>query len=95
MSYFSTELVIGLLSLKLEICFNDGDLIQYGHVFNCAGLQADRVAHLFGVGMNYSLLPFKGLYWQLKKDCPINLKTNLYPVPDLSVPFLGVHFTQR
>ena len=76
-----------------EICFNDGDLIQYGHVFNCAGLQADRVAHLFGVGMNYSLLPFKGLYWQLKKDCPINLKTNLYPVPDLSVPFLGVHFT--
>ena len=37
-----------------EISFNDGDLIQYGHVFNSAGLQADRVAHLFGVGMNYS-----------------------------------------
>ena len=29
-----------------EISFNDGDLIQYGHVFNSAGLQADRVAHL-------------------------------------------------
>ena len=22
-----------------------------------------------------------------------NLNTNLYPVPDLNVPFLGVHFT--
>ena len=22
-----------------------------------------------------------------------NIKTNLYPVPDLNVPFLGVHFT--
>ncbi len=76
-----------------EIRFKNGGLITYGHIFNCSGLQADRVAHLFGVGHNYTLLPFKGLYWQLRKDCPFKPKTNLYPVPDLSVPFLGVHFT--
>ena len=29
----------------------------------------------------------------MKKDSKINIKTNIYPVPDLSVPFLGVHFT--
>jgi len=72
---------------------SDGTGLQYGHLFNCAGLQADRVAHQFGVGIHYSLLPFKGLYWQLKPGCPIQPRTNLYPVPDLNVPFLGVHFT--
>ena len=71
----------------------DGRSIAYGHLINSAGLQADRVAHPFGVGHEYSLLPFKGLYWQLKQGCPIQLPTNLYPVPDLNVPFLGVHFT--
>mgnify|MGYP002633126671 CR=1 FL=1 len=71
----------------------DGTRLQYGHLFNCAGLQADRVAHQFGVGSLYSLLPFKGLYWQLKPGCPIQPRSNLYPVPDLNVPFLGVHFT--
>jgi len=72
---------------------SDGTELQYGHLFNCAGLQADRMAHRFGVGGHYSLLPFKGLYWQLKPGCPIQPRSNLYPVPDLNVPFLGVHFT--
>ena len=72
---------------------SDGTRLQYDHLFNCAGLQADRVAHQFDVGRQYSLLPFKGLYWQLKPGCPIQPRTNLYPVPDLNVPFLGVHFT--
>jgi len=71
----------------------DGATLSYGHLINCSGLQADRVAHRFDVGLNYRLLPFKGLYWQLKKDCRIKVSTNLYPVPDLEIPFLGVHFT--
>lgn len=76
---------------KLQLA--DGSSLHYDHLFNCAGLQADRVAYPFGVGHQYSLLPFKGLYWQLKVDCPIQPRCNLYPVPDLNVPFLGVHFT--
>jgi len=71
----------------------DGTTLHYNHLFNCAGLQADRVARPFGVGRQFTLLPFKGLYWQLKKDCAIRPRCNLYPVPDLNVPFLGVHFT--
>jgi L-2-hydroxyglutarate oxidase LhgO len=51
------------------------------------------VAHPFGVGHQYTLLPFKGLYWQLRPGCPIQPRTNLYPGPDLNLPFLGVHFT--
>lgn len=76
-----------------ELKLQDGSQLSYGHLFNCAGLQADRIAHQFDIGHKYSLLPFKGLYWQLKQSCPIQPRTNLYPVPDLSVPFLGVHFT--
>ncbi len=76
-----------------QLIMQDGSVISYGHLINCAGLQADRLAHQYGVGLEYSLLPFKGLYWQLKKDSPIKIRTNLYPVPDLDLPFLGVHFT--
>ena len=79
--------------LQQQLELSDGTKLSYGHLYNCTGLQADRVATTFGVGSKYSLLPFKGLYWQLKASCPFQPRTNLYPVPDLSVPFLGVHFT--
>ena len=78
---------------RRKLLLMDGSSLTYGHLINCSGLQADRVAHKFDIGLNYRLLPFKGLYWQLKKDCGIQVSTNLYPVPDLDVPFLGVHFT--
>lgn len=69
-----------------------------GHLINCAGLYADKVAHQFGFGMDYTLLPFKGIY--LKTDPQVQqsnptLNTNVYPVPNLDNPFLGVHFTLR
>jgi len=67
--------------------------ISYFHLYNCSGVQADKIAKLFNVGDNYFILPFKGLYWKTRKLSKIKLSTNLYPVPDLSVPFLGIHFT--
>lgn len=67
--------------------------LSYGHLYNATGLQADRVAHLFDVGLNYKLLPFKGIYWKLDPSAPFKFSCNLYPVPDLNVPFLGVHVT--
>jgi L-2-hydroxyglutarate oxidase LhgO len=76
-----------------QIILADGMKLSYDHLINCAGLQADRVAQQFGVGKKYTMLPFKGNYWQLKKDAPFKFNTNLYPVPDLEVPFLGVHAT--
>ncbi|MCF7816564.1 MAG: FAD-dependent oxidoreductase [Kiritimatiellales bacterium] len=63
-----------------------------GYVINAAGLYADRVAHPFGFGRKYAILPFKGLY--LKSSEPVgSFKTNIYPVPNLQNPFLGVHVT--
>ncbi len=66
--------------------------ISAGYVVNAAGLYADRIAKDFGFSKDYAILPFKGLY--LKSDEPPGAyKTNIYPVPDLKNPFLGVHFT--
>jgi L-2-hydroxyglutarate oxidase LhgO len=66
--------------------------IAVGHIINAAGLYADRVAHWFGVGLDYGMLPFKGLYWY--GNWPKGkLKRHVYPVPDLRNPFLGVHVT--
>jgi (S)-2-hydroxyglutarate dehydrogenase len=64
------------------------------HVVNAAGLYADKIALDFGFSEKYRILPFKGLY--LYSDEPPNaFRTNIYPVPDLRNPFLGVHFTVR
>ena len=75
------------------IVLTGGKEVSYGHLFNCAGLHSDKVAQQFGAGLDYTMLPFRGSYWQLKKDAPFTFTTNLYPVPDLEVPFLGVHAT--
>ena len=75
------------------ISTQDNQNFKYKYFFNCAGLQSDRVAHMCNVGQNFTILPFKGLYWKLKNNNKYKIKTNIYPLPDLSVPFLGVHFT--
>ncbi len=68
------------------------ELAGAGYIVNAAGLYADRVARDFGFSQHYRILPFKGLY--LYSDEPAGaFKTNLYPVPDIRNPFLGVHFT--
>ncbi len=67
--------------------------LHYGYLFNATGLQADRIAKSFGLSKHYIILPFKGLYWELDRKAPFQFSTNLYPVPDLSLPFLGIHVT--
>lgn len=77
-----------------------GDLIQTTKgefetekFVNCAGLYADSVAHNFGFGRRYTMIPFKGLYLEYAKN-KTDIRTNIYPVPNLKNPFLGVHFTK-
>lgn len=62
-------------------------------LINCAGLYADKIAHAYGLGEPYTLLPFKGLYLKYTKNTT-DVKMHLYPVPNLKNPFLGVHFTK-
>jgi L-2-hydroxyglutarate oxidase LhgO len=68
--------------------------ITFSKLVNAAGTFADKVASAFGVGGDYRVLPFKGTYKKLKKEKAYLVKGNIYPVPDLRNPFLGVHFTR-
>jgi len=64
---------------------------SYDFLINAAGLYADKIAHKFNVGLDYTMIPFKGLY--LKYLGEDKIKTQIYPVPNIKNPFLGVHFT--
>jgi len=68
--------------------------ISYGYLFNCAGANADRVAKLFSKGLDYTMIPFKGTYYKLRNDRGYLVNSNIYPVPDINLPFLGVHITR-
>ncbi len=39
-------------------------------------------------------MPFRGEYYELKPSAEHLCRTLIYPVPDPSFPFLGVHFTK-
>lgn len=69
--------------------------IHFKMLINAAGAFADKVAHEFNVGKSYYLIPFKGIYKKLVKEKSHLVNGNIYPVPDLRNPFLGVHFTRK
>ena len=64
-------------------------------VVTCAGLQADRVARLFGGAAEPSIVPVRGEYRLLSQRAAPLVRGLIYPVPDPAMPFLGVHFTRR
>lgn len=68
-------------------------MIEANCLINCAGLYADKIAKDFGFGSKYTIVPFKGLYLKYAKN-KTDVKMNIYPVPNLKFPFLGVHFTK-
>ena len=68
--------------------------LSAGALINCAGLHADRVARLAGLHPSVQIVPFRGEYYQLKKENSRLVKHLIYPVPNPQMPFLGVHFTR-
>jgi len=62
---------------------------------NCAGLFCDRIASSCGAKPGLRIVPFRGEYYTLSPEASSRVKTLIYPVPDPSFPFLGVHFTNR
>ncbi len=71
-----------------------GDEIACRYVINCAGLESDRVAIMSGVDPRARIVPFRGEYFELRKDRRHLVNHLVYPVPDPSFPFLGVHLTR-
>jgi L-2-hydroxyglutarate oxidase LhgO len=63
-------------------------------LINCAGLYCDRVAELAGERRDVRILPFRGEYYKIRAERQSLVRNLIYPVPDPSFPFLGVHFTR-
>ncbi len=63
-------------------------------LINCGGLQCDRILRLAGGTTRSRIIPFRGEYYELNADRQHLCRNLIYPVPDPSFPFLGVHFTR-
>lgn len=83
-------------ALKLKVM--NGEVVDASgrfnarHYINAAGAQADRISRAIGVGVEYAMLPFMGLY-RATQQVNLPLRRLVYPVPHPINPFLGVHFT--
>lgn len=70
------------------------------YLINCCGLQSDIVAAMMGGtshdanGEEHHIIPFRGEYYKLAPEKEYLVKNLIYPVPDPTFPFLGVHFTR-
>jgi len=63
-------------------------------VINCGGLFSDKLAEMAGEKVDLKIIPFRGEYFTLKRSKEGLVNNLIYPVPDPSFPFLGVHFTR-
>jgi L-2-hydroxyglutarate oxidase len=68
--------------------------LRADYLVTCGGLHSDRLARLAGENPTTRIVGFRGEYFVLKPDRQHLVKGLIYPVPDPSFPFLGVHFTR-
>jgi L-2-hydroxyglutarate oxidase len=60
----------------------------------CAGLQSDRLALQTEPDLPMRIMGFRGEYYELLPEARKFVRTLIYPVPDPTFPFLGLHFTR-
>jgi L-2-hydroxyglutarate oxidase LhgO len=82
----------GLKSARVAVT-TQGDM-AFNYFINTAGPFSDVVAQAFGLGRDYALIPFKGIYREFSSPQADLVRGSIYPVPDPRNPFLGVHFTR-
>jgi L-2-hydroxyglutarate oxidase len=92
-----------LLGQEVRSVVSDGSSVEVStsqrtvrgtYLVNCAGLHSDRVARLAGLTPDVRILPFRGEYHELRDHARHLVRGLVYPVPDPSLPFLGVHLTR-
>jgi len=66
----------------------------FGTLLNAAGLHAEEISKACGVGKDYTILPFKGYYYQLKSS-RVQINRLIYALPDPEIPFLGIHTAKK
>jgi (S)-2-hydroxyglutarate dehydrogenase len=90
---FSAEVIRLQREARWTILTRAGDH-EADFVINCAGLHCDRVSRMAGNRDAAKIVPFRGEYCQLRPERQHLVRNLIYPVPDPSLPFLGVHCTR-
>jgi (S)-2-hydroxyglutarate dehydrogenase len=93
--------VTGIIERAGEIALltTSGDY-RSQHLINCCGLQSDLVAKMTEAADaserqdEHRIIPFRGEYYKLAPEKHFLVRNLIYPVPDPTFPFLGVHFTR-
>lgn len=88
--------VTGIRETAQEVVVHlaDGAEIRSARLIVCAGLGADRLAAMCGLGGDFAIVPFKGEYYRLASRHDAIVSHLIYPIPDPDLPFLGVHLTR-
>lgn len=73
----------------------DGSRLTAGRAVFCAGLWADRLARTFGAPVDFRIIPFRGDTFRILNQPADLVRHLIYPVPDPTRPFLGVHLTRK
>lgn len=76
------------------VVVTDKETIKAKRLVVCGGLQADRLAKMSGLDIDFQIVPFRGDYFRLSERLKNVTKHLIYPVPDPDLPFLGVHLTR-
>jgi L-2-hydroxyglutarate oxidase len=72
----------------------DGEELRGKFLVACGGTMADRIARMMGIDIDFQIIPFRGEYYRLSEINQPLVRRLIYPIPDPSLPFLGVHLTR-
>jgi L-2-hydroxyglutarate oxidase len=68
---------------------------EAGHAIFCAGAWSDRLAVAAGARADPRIVPFRGAYLRIVPSRRHLVRSLIYPVPDPSLPFLGIHLSRH
>lgn len=87
--------VINIIDKGSEIVVNTNiSEFKTKKLISCAGLYSDKITRMTNEKNDVVIIPFRGEYYKIKDEKKYLVKHLIYPVPDPSFPFLGVHFTR-
>lgn len=79
----------------LELRMRGGDVLHARQTVFCAGQWSDELAVAAGADRDPRIVPFRGAWLRIKPERRSLVKSLIYPVPDPSLPFLGVHLSRH
>lgn len=78
---------------EIRVTTNAGEFSSR-YLITCSGLMADRVVKMLDINVDFQIVPFRGEYYQLPANKNAIVNHLIYPIPDPTLPFLGVHLTR-